>query len=61
MLRVPEFDANDEALALAILEREAVLLHPGYFFDFPRGAHLVLSLLTPISAPCARLWSLTAL
>lgn len=46
VLRVPELDADDEALALAILEREAVLLHPGYFFDFPRGAHLVLSLLT---------------
>jgi hypothetical protein len=22
-----------------------VLVHPGYFFDFPAGAHLVISLL----------------
>jgi hypothetical protein len=22
-----------------------VLVHPGYFFDFPSGAHLVVSLL----------------
>jgi hypothetical protein len=31
---------------VARLLREAnVWVHPGYFFDFPRGAHLVLSLL----------------
>jgi len=24
-----------------------VLVHPGYFFDFPREAYLVLSLLPP--------------
>jgi alanine-synthesizing transaminase len=47
VLRLPELDHDDEALALAILDKEAVLLHPGYFFDFPRGAYLVVSLLTP--------------
>jgi len=28
-----------------LLERHDVLVHPGYFFDFPREAFLVLSLL----------------
>ena len=28
-----------------LLEERDVLVHPGYFFDFPREAHLVLSLL----------------
>ena len=28
-----------------LLERDGVLVHPGYFFDFPREAFLVLSLL----------------
>jgi len=31
--------------ALALLEKDDVLAHPGYFFDFPREAFLVLSLL----------------
>jgi alanine-synthesizing transaminase len=35
---------SEEAWALALLEA-GVLAHPGYFFDFPSGAHLVLSLL----------------
>jgi hypothetical protein len=30
---------------LELLERDAVLVHPGYFFDFPREAYLVVSLL----------------
>jgi alanine-synthesizing transaminase len=29
------------------LPHHDVLVHPGYFFDFPHEAHLVLSLLTP--------------
>jgi alanine-synthesizing transaminase len=37
--------ADDEALALGLLEREDTLVHPGYFYDFPAGAYLVLSLL----------------
>ena len=36
---------SEEALVLEVLERERVLIHPGYFFDFPREAFLVLSLL----------------
>ena len=41
---------SEEALVLDVLERERVLIHPGYFFDFPREAFLVLSLL-PEPAP----------
>jgi len=36
---------TEEEWALALLEEEDVLAHPGYFFDFPREAFLVLSLL----------------
>jgi len=35
----------EEALVLALLEEDRVLVHPGYFFDFPREAFLVVSLL----------------
>ncbi|MBK9314383.1 MAG: hypothetical protein IPM55_09075 [Acidobacteria bacterium] len=30
---------------LRLLEKDGVLVHPGYFFDFPRDAFLVVSLL----------------
>ena len=36
---------REEELALSLLEDDHVLVHPGYFFDFPEGAHLVISLL----------------
>ena len=35
----------DEELALEVLERAGVLVHPGYFFDFETDDFLVLSLL----------------
>jgi aspartate/methionine/tyrosine aminotransferase len=35
----------EESLVLDLLERDGVLVHPGYFFDFPREAYLVVSLL----------------
>lgn len=35
----------EETLALELLERDRVLVHPGYFFDFPSEAFLVTSLL----------------
>ncbi|MEW6754850.1 MAG: pyridoxal phosphate-dependent aminotransferase [Candidatus Latescibacterota bacterium] len=44
---VLEVDADEEELAVGLVEREGVLVHPGYFFDFPRGAHVVLGLLSP--------------
>jgi alanine-synthesizing transaminase len=36
---------SEEEWALRLLERDRVLVHPGYFFDFSREAFLVLSLL----------------
>ncbi len=36
---------REEELALSLLEDDRVLVHPGYFFDFPQGAHVVISLL----------------
>ncbi len=44
VLQVPR-GAGEEALVLALLERDDVLVHPGYFFDFPSEAYLVVSLL----------------
>ena len=40
-------DLDEEALALALCRDHGVLVHPGYFFDFDRGAHAVVSLLGP--------------
>lgn len=36
---------SEESLVLRLLEQERVLVHPGYFFDFPREAFLIVSLL----------------
>jgi aspartate/methionine/tyrosine aminotransferase len=36
---------TEEEWAMALLEKDDVLAHPGYFFDFPREAFLILSLL----------------
>ena len=36
---------SEEALALHLLEEDQILVHPGYFFDVPAGAHVVVSLL----------------
>ena len=46
----------EETLALELLEREHVLVHPGYYFDFPREAYLILSLLPEpaVLEPAAR-------
>jgi hypothetical protein len=41
---VPAHRTEDE-LVLELLERERILVHPGYFFDFPREAYVVVSLL----------------
>jgi aspartate/methionine/tyrosine aminotransferase len=43
VLSVPR-SRSEEEWVLVLLEA-GVLVHPGYFFDFPAGAHLVLSLL----------------
>ena len=46
VLRVPAI-ASEEDLVLSLLVHDGVLTHPGYFFDFQGGAHLVVSLLSP--------------
>jgi aspartate/methionine/tyrosine aminotransferase len=38
---------EEESFTLKLLEKENVLVHPGYFFDFPETGFLVVSLLTP--------------
>lgn len=43
-LEVPRH-VSEEELVLQLLAEDDVLVHPGYFFDFPREAFLVLSLL----------------
>jgi aspartate/methionine/tyrosine aminotransferase len=45
-LRVPH-TCSEEAWVLALLERDGVYVHPGWFFDFAEDAVLVVSLLTP--------------
>jgi aspartate/methionine/tyrosine aminotransferase len=45
VMRVPA-TRPEEAIVLDLLERDAVVVHPGYFFDFPGEAFLVVSVLT---------------
>ena len=50
--------AGEETLALDLLERDGVLVHPGDLFDFAREAFVVVSLLVPeadLDAGLARL------
>jgi alanine-synthesizing transaminase len=47
IIRLPDH-ASDEEICLSCMEDDGVLVHPGYFYDFPSGSHLVLSLLTPV-------------
>jgi aspartate/methionine/tyrosine aminotransferase len=44
IVQVPTL-CSEEQLVLELLEREGVLAHPGCFYDFPGGSHLVISLL----------------
>jgi aspartate/methionine/tyrosine aminotransferase len=46
VIRVPAL-VPEEALVVQILEETSVRVHPGYFFDFPREAFVVVSLLPP--------------
>lgn len=45
VLRVP-VTQTDEELAVDLLSRKSVLVHPGHFYDFPSDGYLVLSLIT---------------
>jgi aspartate/methionine/tyrosine aminotransferase len=44
-LRLPR-TRSEEAWVLELLARDSVHVQPGYFFDFPREAYIVVSLLT---------------
>ncbi len=46
ILRLPAVTSEEEWV-LEFLNNDHVLVHPGYFFDFNQGAHIVLSLLPP--------------
>jgi aspartate/methionine/tyrosine aminotransferase len=62
VIRVPA-TMSEEDLVLGLLDRERILVHPGYFFDFPREAYFVISLLPPpdtFSDAAARMLQFTA-
>ena len=44
VIQVPQI-RSEESLVLELLDKDGVLVHPGYFFDFAREAYLVVSLL----------------
>jgi alanine-synthesizing transaminase len=44
IIRVPATRSEDQ-LVLGMLDSEGIVVHPGYFFDFPREAFVVISLL----------------
>ncbi len=44
VLRVP-VTQSDEDLAIRLIQEQAVLVHPGHFYDFPADGYLVLSLI----------------
>jgi aspartate/methionine/tyrosine aminotransferase len=46
VLRIPA-TCPDEELAIELLEKHEVYLHPGHFYDFPGDGYLVISLITP--------------
>jgi aspartate/methionine/tyrosine aminotransferase len=57
VIQVPQL-RSEEALVLELLDKDDVLVHPGYFFDFSREAFVVVSLLAepaPFDRAIARL------
>jgi aspartate/methionine/tyrosine aminotransferase len=46
VLQVPTL-GSEEDLVVDLVDQHAVVVHPGYFFDFPRESYLILSLLPP--------------
>jgi len=46
VLRAPA-TRSDEELAIELLDKKDVYVHPGHFFDFPADGHLIVSLITP--------------
>ena len=49
VLQVPGV-RSEEQLVLDLLAHDGVLVHPGYFFDMPREAFVVVSLLPRVDA-----------
>jgi len=45
VVRVPS-TRSEEDLVVDLVDRDGVLVHPGFFFDFPHEAFIVVSLLT---------------
>ena len=48
ILRVP-VTQSDEDLAIDLLRKMSVLVHPGHFYDFSSDGYLIVSLITPQS------------
>jgi alanine-synthesizing transaminase len=46
VLRVP-VTQSDEDLAIEMLHKVSVLVHPGHFYDFSSDGYLIISLITP--------------
>jgi aspartate/methionine/tyrosine aminotransferase len=46
VLRVP-VRQSDEELAISLMEKAEVVVHPGHFYDFPQDGYLILSLIAP--------------
>ena len=46
VLRVPA-RSSEESLVIELIEHDGVIVHPGFFFDFPHEAFLIVSLLPP--------------
>jgi len=46
VVRLPATD-GEEPFVLDLLERERILVYPGYFFDFRQEAYVIVSLLPP--------------
>ena len=44
VIQVPTFGSEEE-LVMDLLTTDGVLVHPGYFFDFPRESYVIVSLL----------------
>src|SRR2546427_440431 len=49
VLQVPSIEPEED-LAVGLLNKDGILTHPGFFFDFPHESFLVVSLLTPEAA-----------
>jgi alanine-synthesizing transaminase len=46
VLRAPAIQ-TDEELAIHLLDKFQVIVHPGHFYDFPSDGYLILSLIVP--------------